>query len=133
MSKPPLDVRCDVCESPNGRPVWIFRVHEFQVGYEGQGGWQHYPEGDQWGVCALCKADILADDQDSILDRRRASASMLLGGVMNRVEFAEYTRLLDVLLLAFLASRDKSWPGRSFTIKDYTAADHDIQQAGHRL
>lgn len=131
MSRP-RDVRCDVCED-NARPVWIFRVHEFQIGYEGQGNWQHYPEGDPWGVCAQCKDDILADNQESILRRRRAVAWVQMSSVMSLVELRELTRFLDLVLMAFLASRDKSWPGRPFTIADYTAADHTVQQAGHRL
>lgn len=131
MTQGPVDVRCDLCESPD-RPVWIYRVHEFQIGYEGEPP-MLFPEGNPWGVCARCKADILADDQDSIMRRRRAVATMWQGGQMGRNALTEYLRFLDLVIMSFLSSRDKEWPGRAFTANDFVDAYVQVAGQGRRF
>ena len=129
----PVDVRCDCCEGPDA-PVWVFRVHEFTVGFEGVPEmWKHYPENDPWAVCAQCKIDVLADNQDAILKRRRNSASLWVAGSMSRQTFATYVRFIDIITMGFLSARIKHQPGEPFSVLDYADALVKVKNAGGRM
>jgi len=136
MTTQPIDVRCDLCESPY-RPTWVFRVHEFAIGTANDDGTdpqeaRRFEEGDEWAVCAKCKIDIEHDDQEMILMRREGQAVLWYGAGLTSVELRGLLRTVAVVVLAFLSCRDKEWPGRPFTTVDYDQALTTVRQFGGR-
>lgn len=123
------DVRCDLCEQQRD-PVWVFRSDHFAIRLGDDTN--DYPQDAEWGVCQSCKDDILADRQTPILDRRRASTAIRYGGQHSPRELDELDRVLGILVLTFLSCRQKTWPGRPFSIVDSAAAIVDVTERGGR-
>jgi hypothetical protein len=124
-----IDVRCDLCEQARD-PVWVFRTDRFAIKIDDET--TDYPQNLEWGVCELCKDDILANEQERILARRRVALSLTSGAQLGASEFAAAERVLTVLVISFLSCRQKTWPGRPFTIIDSAEAIADLAARGRR-
>lgn len=122
------DVRCDLCELPGHDPVWIYRTDQFAIilGTEPT----YYRDGEEWGVCADCKDDVLRDKQNRVMRHRRKSAVDQFTGQIDDEAIETLCLMLDMTIIAFFAHRKKNEPGRAFGIQDQASAVVEVKDRG---
>ena len=64
---------CDFCNAPN--PVWRFSARPFVVDY----GTMASASDADWAACDACRALILADDRNGLVDRAMVTAPVIPG------------------------------------------------------
>lgn len=124
-------IACDLCELRTD-VVWVFRSDHFTVliGDEPH----YYRDDEEWGVCVACKRDVLADQQEPILARRRAALvrdSQPGWDGLSTDDQAFVFQTLDLVVLTFLACRQKRY-GRAWTTDDTRLAIGQLREDGGR-
>lgn len=125
-------VACDLCEL-HSDVAWVIRTDHFTVivGDEPH----RYTDDEEWGLCAACKRDVLADDQTPILARRHAALIRDTGPAdwarLPKADQAAVFQMLDLIVMAVLSCRQKAY-GRPWTTEDERLAQGQLREDGAR-
>jgi len=124
-------IACDLCELRTD-VCWVIRTDHFTVLI---GDEPHfYPDGDEWGLCSLCKRDVLADDQFPILARRREAIirdSQPGWDGLPPDDKAAVVQVVSLIVMTVLSCRQKTW-GRAWTSEDERNAQGQLRLDGAR-
>jgi hypothetical protein len=125
-------VACDLCELRTD-VTWVMRTDHFTVLV---GDEPHfYRDGEEWGLCGPCKHDVLADEQEPILARRRLALVRDFGGPgwdgLGADEQAAIFQVTDLVVMTALACRQKAY-GRAWTASDEREALEQLREDGGR-
>jgi hypothetical protein len=123
---------CDLCELHTNL-TWVMRTDRFTVLVADEP--HFYRDDEEWGLCAACQADVLADDQQPILVRRRMALVRDFGGPgfdsLDADEQAAVFQVTDLVVMTALACRQKRY-GRPWTVADERAGLHQLREDGGR-
>lgn len=123
---------CDLCELHTNL-TWVMRTDHFTVlvGDEPH----YYTDDEEWGLCQACEVDVLADNQQWILVRRRLALVRDFGGPgFNSLSGADQMaifQITDLIVLTALACRQKAY-GRPWTVEDERAGLQQLREDGGR-
>ena len=125
-------VACDLCELwPD--LAWIIRTDRFTLMVEPDVVIADFKQDEEWGLCNQCKLDVMTDDQNAIMARRRLAHERDTPDFWSQsnAERGLAYQVLDMIVMTVLSSRQKAW-GRAWTPQDTRQAQATVKRDGRR-